>query len=333
MKRLTIVLTRGAALFAASLAIVQSAHFSSWSPAMNLEAVSGAPGDTNTSASDGCPTPSRDGLRLYIASTRAGGLGGQDIWVAERESTEEPFGSFVNLGKQINSASNEFCPSPMRDGHGFMFVSNRLPDPDRCPTGGGDDIYATRFHPNKGWVLPENLCAVNSPANEASPFLVEEDSGARWLYFSSNRSGGSYLDAPGAVTGDIDIYVSFVSPDGSLGLPVAVDELNTPQDDARPNVRRDHLELFFDSNRPDPTALGLNDIWTATRLSTSEPWSSPVNLGPNVNSAAAETRASLSWGATILYFGSTRPGSEPGPTGVPSQDVYFTTRHKLTGRR
>ena len=38
----------------------------------------------NTAAHDGCPIESPNGKQLYIASTRAGGLGKNDIWVAER---------------------------------------------------------------------------------------------------------------------------------------------------------------------------------------------------------------------------------------------------------
>jgi Tol biopolymer transport system component len=41
-----------------------------------------------------------------------------------------------------------------------------------------------------------------------------------------------------------------------------------------------------------------------------------------VNSAASETRPSLSWDATTLYFGTTRDGTS---------DIYVTTRENLTG--
>lgn len=37
--------------------------------------------------------------------------------------------------------------------------------------------------------------------------------------------------------------------EGTFGPPVLVAELNTASDDQRPNVRRDGLEIFFDSNR------------------------------------------------------------------------------------
>jgi hypothetical protein len=310
------------AVVAVGVAAAGAASFSSWSPAINLRDVPGTSAEFNTPASEGCPSPSRDGLRLYIASNRPGGYGDLDIWMAERESTDDPFGPPVNLGPSVNSAAKEFCPTPMRDGHGFLFVSNR-PDPDGC---GGDDIYRTRFHHENGWEQPQNVgCVVNSAANEASPFLVEDETGVVSLYFSSNRPGG-YDPAPPL---DMDLYVSAVEPDGTFDLPVLVPGVNSAFDDARPNVRRDGLEIVFDSTRP--FGSGSSDIWSALRASPADPWSEPQNLGPNVNSIAAETRPSLSWDRMTLYFGSTRVGSVPAPSGAPSQDVYLSTRERVPG--
>ena len=92
-----------------------------------------------------------------------------------------------------------------------------------------------------------------------------------------------------------------------------------PGPEASPPTRRrkDGRELFFYSNRPG--TLGGNDIYSATRNGNG-PWSTPVNLGPNVNSAASETRPSLSWDGHTLYLGSTRPGGEG------MSDIYVTTR-------
>ena len=152
--------------------------------------------------------------------------------------------------------------------------------------------------------MPVNLgCTVNSSADEASPSLVESE-----LYFSSTRAGGA---------GGSDIYVSAF--DGvSLGAPALVAALSTELNDNRPNLRRDGLEIFVDSNRPG--GVGGIDLWTSTRASLSDPWSAPTNLGAGVNSVANDLRASLSWDGTTLYFGSTRAGGEG------SQDLYFITR-------
>jgi hypothetical protein len=51
-----------------------------------------------------------------MASNRPGGQGGLDIWAAYRDSADDPFGAPVNLGSPINTAADEFCPTPLTNG-------------------------------------------------------------------------------------------------------------------------------------------------------------------------------------------------------------------------
>jgi hypothetical protein len=318
MKRpaLWVVLTTLAAAAASAGALASSGEFTSWTAATRVEDTPGTDPSFNGAALDGCPFISRDGKTFYMASNRPGGLGGIDIWVSTRASVQDGWGSPVNVGAPVNSPANDFCPTIARDGHLFYFVSNRE---GGC---GGDDIYTTRLRPD-GWDPVENLgCDVNSAANEASPFPLPERSKGPVLYFSSNRAGGFTDEAPGAVAGDSDLYES-ASHGGTFGVPQLVAGANSAADDGQPNVRRDGLELFFFSTRSG--GVGVADLYSAPRSSTTEPWSTPVNLGPNVNSALADTRPSLSWDGTTLYFGSTRPGGEG------SSDHYVTTRTSLNG--
>lgn len=315
MKRpvLAAVLVAFAVIAVSTGALASAGEFSSWSAATRVEDAPGTDPAFNGAALDGCPFISRDGKRFYMASNREGGLGGIDIWVSTRTSVNDPWGAPVNVGAPVNSAANDFCPTIARDGHLFYFVSNRA---GGC---GGDDIYTTRLRP-EGWDPVENLgCEVNSAANEASPFPLPERSEGPALYFSSNRAGGFTDEGPGAVAGDSDLYES-QSHGGVFGAPQLVPGANSAADDGQPNVRRDGLELFFFSTRSG--GVGLADLYSATRSSGSEPWSAPVNLGSDVNSSAAETRPSLSWDGTTLYFGSTRPGGEG------STDHYVTTRSR-----
>ena len=83
--------------------------------------------DVNTAAAEGCPIESPDGLSLYIASNRAGGTANpdaNDIWVFHRESIDGPWGPAENIGQPVNSASADYCPTPLR-GKALLFVSTR----------------------------------------------------------------------------------------------------------------------------------------------------------------------------------------------------------------
>ncbi|MGI8998065.1 MAG: TolB family protein [Pyrinomonadaceae bacterium] len=296
------------------VSLVSAKRFGEWSAPINAELIPGTSSELNTPFNDGCPIQSPDGLSLYIATNRPGGLGGQDIWVARRESRDGPLGAPEPLGAPVNSASNDFCPTPTR-GHRLYFVSER---PGGC---GGADIYVTRLK-HGVWEEPRNLgCEINSASGEASPSLFEDEDGNAILYFSSTRPGGFATGGS-----DSDIYFSV-----NFGPAQLAPGLNTASDDSRPNVRHDGREIVFDSNRPG-TFSSLPDIWTALRESTDDDWPEPEHLDAPINSAASETRASLSWDGQTMVFGSTRPGSELGANGLPSNDVYVTTREKRTGK-
>jgi hypothetical protein len=289
----------------------RAAHVSGWEPAQKADEVAGNSSELNTPFVDGCPIQAPDGLSLYMASNRPGGVGLLDIWVARRTSTDDPFGEPENLGEPINSAADDFCPTPVRGG-GLFFVSRRT-TAESCGLG---DIYFSRRNPVHGWSPPSHLaCAPdgpNSALDEQGPSYAEID-GRALLYFS--RSSAS---VPG------DIHVSEQLADGSYGPASPVVELNTGANDIQPNVRKDGLELVFSSNHAHPGAQGGQDLYVSTRASADAPWSAPVNLGTAVNTPAGETRPSLSWDALTLLF-----GRAPGPEGM--SDIYITTRDKLTG--
>jgi len=294
--------TKPALLLAGAIAIATPAiakNWGPWSAPVSVEALPGSGTNVNTPSNDGCPIQSPDGLSLFMASNRSGGYGGQDIWVAHRNSTDEGWGDPVNLGPQVNSAADDFCPSPTR-GNRLFFVSRR----DE-PNG---DIYITRLTKD-GWTTPVSLGpTINSSAQEWSPSYFEDELGQGVLYFSSTRAGTQ------------DIYASV---DLAPALPVS--ELNTAFDDARPNVSKDGLEIVFDSTRPG--TLGGPDLWTASRPSTDAPWGELTHLGNGINTAAAETRATFSWDSSSIVFGSTRPGVEG------AADIFITTREKVTGKK
>lgn len=102
----------------------------------------------------------------------------------------------------------------------------------------------------------------------------------------------------------MDLYVSAQNADGSFAAPAKIEELSTTADDRMPNVSPNGLEMVYVSTRTDlPGALGGFDVYATTRNSVTDPWSTPVNLGPSVNTATSESRPSLSADGDRLYFG------------------------------
>jgi Tol biopolymer transport system component len=305
-------------LFSASIGAGDSTdQYSDWSPAINLGSPVNRPGVQEIN-----PVLSRDGLSLYFHCVNPcpGGFGGTDIMVAQRPSVDAPWGPPINLGPGVNTPFNEGGPNLSQDGHFLYFQSNR-------PGGfGGTDLYVARRTDQRddfAWQPAVNLGpAVNSAFNENTASDNEDDeTGVLTLYFASNRPGGQ---------GGDDIYASTLQPDGTFGLAAPVVELNSPSNDRQPAVRRDALELFLASDRPG--SLGELDLWVSTRSSNSDPWASPVNLGPLVNSTLDDAGPGLSFDGTTLYFQSVRPdGSGPctEPDGPCAFDLWVTTRTKL----
>lgn len=281
-------------------------QFTDWSAPVNL----GSP--VNSGVTDFQASISKDGLSLYFTrSAIAGGFGGFDIWVSQRPSMDEPWGAPQNLGATINTSANEQKPDLSLDGHQLYFFS------DRAGGFGGNDLYVSRRHNKRddfAWRASVNLGGgVNTSANERAPAHFEDDAtGTITLYFASDRLGGP---------DDDDIFASTLQPDETFGPAVLVEELSTLSRDIGVAIRRDGLEVFLASNRPG--TLGGLDLWVATRSSTSDLWSSPINLGNTVNRGAVDAGPALSFDGTSLYLHSVRPGTLGGI------DLWVSTRSKL----
>jgi hypothetical protein len=89
-----------------------------WQSAVNLGP------NVNSPQSDHHSLPSPDGKSLYVTSARAGGFGGEDIYVTTRDETGA-WGALVNLGSLVNTDKHDRCPSLTPDFRVFMFDSER----------------------------------------------------------------------------------------------------------------------------------------------------------------------------------------------------------------
>ncbi|MFL5483617.1 MAG: hypothetical protein ACJ8AK_15650 [Gemmatimonadaceae bacterium] len=275
-----------------------------WSEPVNMgPIINSTGGDVNSALST-------DELSLYMTSNRAGGLGATDIWVAHRDCIGCDWQVPVNLGEPFNSAGQDAGPRLSNDGHLLFFQS------DRGRNAGISYIYLSRRdNPNDdfGWSTPVLLGPdVNtSDGNQQAAFYLQS---------AEDGPGNFYFNRSTLATPQPEIYTVAITRDGqTLGPAVLVPELNVAaSNDQHVTMRKDGREIFFSSDRAGGS--GGFDLYTSTRRSVHEPWSTPVNLGPSMNTTSNDMQPSLSADGRTLIFSSNRLG------GYGANDLWISTR-------
>jgi Tol biopolymer transport system component len=176
---------------------------------------------------------SADGLKLYFEANRPGNYGGVDLWVAVRETKDEPWGDPVNLGPTINSSVNDACPNISADGLELYFRSNR---PGGC---GEHDLWVSRRPMiDEPWGDPVNLGpTINSPDYEGYPSLSADGLS---MFFNSDRFNG-------ARGWDFDIWLTRrKTKDSAWGEPINLGpSINTTHFEVTPSISADGRTLYF----------------------------------------------------------------------------------------
>jgi Tol biopolymer transport system component len=215
----------------------------SFAGSVNLGSTVNGPGD------EGAPSIAHDGLSLYFDAdpSRPGGLGNGDIWLTTRATPSAPFSPPVNVGAPVNSQDADGFPSITADGLSLYFVS------DRPGGSGGPDIWvATRHTTAEPFSVVTNLgSVVNSSSTESSPNISSDGLA---LFFASDRSG---------TEGVMDLWVTMrLTTTSPFGRPINLGPtVNSPADDAGPDLAPDGSTLYFMSRRPG--GQGYFDLWAA----------------------------------------------------------------------
>jgi len=169
-----------------------------------------------------------------------------------------------------------------------LFYSDKLPD--------------GRWGPVKAFPPPINSGHYESDTKISSDgkelFFVSDRPGGIGEYHPKPRVQGSDPLFHGSMWGNTDIYVSLKQPDGSWGPPINLgSNINTPYAERSPFLHPDGKTLYFSSEGH--AGLGMLDIFKSTRLSDTSwtEWSTPVNLGKEINTAGTD------WGYVISTDG------------------------------
>ena len=211
-----------------------------WNKPVNLGSV------VNSSSYEWSPCISFDGLELYFSSDRPGGSGRHDIWVTRRPTKNDAWGEPVNLGPTINGPTGDTGPSLSTDGLNLYFDSYERTD----GYGGFDILVAKRASRDEPWGTPVPLPPpLNTSGFEAEPDISRD---GLTLFFMSERPGG---------VGDRDIWMATrATKDDPWGAPKNLGPtVNSPENDAGPNVSADGLTLYFNSKRPG--GFGRQDLY------------------------------------------------------------------------
>ena len=247
---------------------------------------------------------SADGLTLYFSESMdnpgLNGYGGGDLWVTTRGTIDDEWLPPTNLGPTVNSSYSDVNPAISADGLSLYFASNRAEG-----YGSWDLWMTTRETTSDSWGEPVNLgSTVNGPTGEVFPSISGDGLELYFAEWEVGRSGGY---------GSSDLWVTTrETTNDDWGQPINLgDTVNGPRFDGNPFILPDGLTLYFGSTRP-TGGYGEMDIWMTRRTTDSEPWCTPVNLGPTVNSSAWEAMPSLSANGSTLYFCSDRPGGSGG---------------------
>jgi hypothetical protein len=154
---------------------------------------------------------------------------------------------------------------------------------------------------------PVNMgTTVNSSNREDSPCISADGLS---LYFQSNRPGSS---------GTWDIWVSTrETVNAPWGEPVNLGPtVNSSAWDSIPSITANG-ELHFSSTRSG--GYGDMDGWVSTRATVHESWSTPVNLGPELNGSSTDA-VEISFDGLTALITSNRSG------GYGGMDLWISTR-------
>jgi len=145
------------------------------------------PGKINTKYHESSACVSSDGKYLYFSSDRPKGVGGFDLYVAEK--TGELWGNVKNLGKIINTDKDEVAPYISSDGKVLYFSSNGH------KTIGNMDIFYSVKDAEGNW---------QTPINPGRPINTTNDE-LSYVYFDDTKTGYVSRNLPQGV-GKNDIY-------------------------------------------------------------------------------------------------------------------------------
>lgn len=256
-----------------------------WSPPTQITELFGTPGTDD-------PSLTNDLLQIYFGSTRSGGMGNEDIWMAKRTSKDLPFDAPVPV-TQLNSGNIETTMKITGLGTAIFFASDRA--------GGGMEIYvATRPNVDSTWSNPIKVDELSTINDDWAPFAQSDQLRVVTCHGSSETTEALYV-------------ATRLSTGNAWGALQRVSELDEPANsECDPNAPSANV-LYYSSDYLTPTKW---QTYRASRTSSGMPYGN--RTGVSINLQGFDNRDPwVSPEETTLVFASNRGGS---------MQLYMSTR-------
>lgn len=252
------------------------------------------PGYVNTrEGGEYSPVITANNKYLYFCGNkRIDNLGLEDIFVSEWKNNEWARPALV---QDLSSVKTNEAPVSMSvDGTKMLyFREGVIYYSEKTAQGWTQGTSVSRDINNAIWSADAMITADGNAIIFAS---VRKGEGLNF-YTEQNAALGLYH---GSIHHQSDIYVSLKTPQGTWGKPMSLGStINTIYTDRSPYLHTDMKTLYFSSDGHG--GLGNLDVFKSTRLADTcwDCWSTPVNLGKEINNSEEN------WGYRIAPDGET----------------------------
>lgn len=244
----------------------------------------------NSEYNDILPKISPDGKTLYfIRKTHPDNIksGKQDIWYSNLQK-DGTWSQAKNIGKPINNSAHNALVAALPDGNTLIVADVYNADGSFKKNG-----LSITHRTKDGWELPKEIKIKNF--YNKNYFIARGMSSDRQKLILALERDDS--------RGGLDLYISFWQEDKQIWTePKNMgDDLNTYGNEGEPFLAADNKTLYFSTNGL--PGYGGSDIYVTRRLDdTWTRWSTPQNLGPEVNSRRTDNSYAISAKGDYAYM-------------------------------
>lgn len=241
----------------------------------------------NSKYGEKCPYVAPDGKTLYyVVEGDPENKGEKDDIYFSSAVNDSTWGSRQNPGFPLNNEGHNCVISATPDNNTLYLMHKYKSDGTAGAAG-----FSISHRTETGWSIPEDL-VVSDFYNDAryNEFCLSAD---RKTMLMTIQRKDTY--------GGKDVYVSFLKEDGTFTTPKNLGPVvNTFADESSPFIAADGITMYYStSGYP---GYGSADIFMTKRQdSTWTNWSTPQNMGPDINSKKWEAYFSIPASGNFAY--------------------------------